>query len=56
MIFIEDLVGDPGAVDATKDFNKGVTIGLRKIWRESTIEEDAGEEDAGEKQLGRHSA
>jgi hypothetical protein len=37
MIFIEDLVGDPGAVDATKDFDKGVTIGLRKIRRESTI-------------------
>jgi hypothetical protein len=37
MIFIEDLVGDPGAVDATKDFDKGVTIGRRKIWRESTI-------------------
>ena len=37
MIFIKDLVGDPGAVDATKDFDKGVTIGLRKIWRESTI-------------------
>ena len=37
MIFIEDLVGDTSTVDATKDFDKGVAVGLRKIRRESTI-------------------
>jgi hypothetical protein len=37
MIFVEDLVGDSSAVDATKDLDKGVAIGLGKIWWESTI-------------------
>ena len=37
MIFIEDLVGDTSTVDATKDFDKGVAVGLRKIRRESTV-------------------
>ena len=37
MIFVEDLIGDSGAVDATEDLDKGVAIGLRKIWWESTI-------------------
>jgi len=32
MVFVEDLVGDPGAVDATEDFDKGVAIGLGKGW------------------------
>ena len=39
MIFVEDLIGDSGAVDATEDLDEGVAIGLRKIWWESTIAE-----------------
>jgi len=39
MMFVEVLIGDSGAVDATEDLDKGVAIGLRKIWWESTIAE-----------------
>ena len=37
VIFVEDLIGDLDAVDATKDLDKGVAIWLRKVWWESTI-------------------
>jgi hypothetical protein len=32
MVFVEDLVGDPGAVDATEDFDKEFAVGLGEIW------------------------
>ena len=38
MIFVEDLIGNSGVVDAPEDLDIGVAIGLWKIWWESTIE------------------